>query len=255
VYTKVLVGYDGSAEANDAVALAHALAGLNEARLLLARVSPGGTARSTARGLAGLAEACRAGVIVLGSSRRGPMGRVVTGSVAERLLHSGPCAVAVAPRGLREEDIGEPRVIGVAFDGYPESSEALRWATEMGEACGAALRVIAIHEPDGVHATWTGTATSYAATDVFIPERERLEQALADALHRLPGRARALGSIERGRPADVLAEQAQVGMDLLVAGSRGYGHLHQVMLGSVSRELVRSLPCPVLVVPRAGQPG
>ncbi len=37
---------------------------------------------------------------------------------------------------------------------------------------------------------------------------------------------------------------------ILVVGSRGYGPLRRVLLGSVSTQLVKSAPCPVLVVPR-----
>jgi len=33
-------------------------------------------------------------------------------------------------------------------------------------------------------------------------------------------------------------------------GSRGYGPLRRVLLGSVSTELIRTAPCPVIVHPR-----
>lgn len=39
-------------------------------------------------------------------------------------------------------------------------------------------------------------------------------------------------------------------VDLLVLGSRGYGPLTRVLLGSVSRRAAQDAPCPVLVVPR-----
>jgi hypothetical protein len=38
-------------------------------------------------------------------------------------------------------------------------------------------------------------------------------------------------------------------MDLLVLGSRGYGPVKRVLLGSVSRRLVNGARCPVLIVP------
>jgi nucleotide-binding universal stress UspA family protein len=45
-------------------------------------------------------------------------------------------------------------------------------------------------------------------------------------------------------------------LDLLVVGSRGYGPLRAVLLGSVSSALVRSARSPLVVVPRAanGEP-
>jgi nucleotide-binding universal stress UspA family protein len=50
---------------------------------------------------------------------------------------------------------------------------------------------------------------------------------------------------------DAATELAAVsaGLDLLVLGSRGYGSVRSALLGSVSRALVRSAACPVVVVP------
>jgi hypothetical protein len=52
---------------------------------------------------------------------------------------------------------------------------------------------------------------------------------------------------------DAAAElsKATVHLDLLVLGSRGYGPLGAVLLGSVSNTLVRTARCPVVVVPRS----
>ena len=74
---------------------------------------------SAARGLHDLAEAEGADLIVLGSCHRGPVGRVLMGSVAERLLQGAPCAVAVAPRGYSAPGPEGLRRIGVAFDALP----------------------------------------------------------------------------------------------------------------------------------------
>jgi nucleotide-binding universal stress UspA family protein len=41
-------------------------------------------------------------------------------------------------------------------------------------------------------------------------------------------------------------------LDLLVAGSRGYGPVRSVLVGSVSRALVRDASCPIVVAPRPG---
>src|SRR3954447_558900 len=54
---------------------------------------------SVSRGLQRVAEEDQALAIVVGPSHRGPAGRLVPGSVGERLLREAPCPVGVAPRG------------------------------------------------------------------------------------------------------------------------------------------------------------
>ncbi len=52
-----------------------------------------------------------------------------------------------------------------------------------------------------------------------------------------------------GEPAEVLLRQTDEAR-LLVVGSRGYGPLRRVLLGSVSSAVVAHAACPVIVVPR-----
>jgi len=58
--------------------------------------------------------------------------------------------------------------------------------------------------------------------------------------------------VEVGDPAHVLAQRShEAGVELLVVGTRGRGHLKAAILGSVSAELATRAGCPVLVVPPA----
>jgi nucleotide-binding universal stress UspA family protein len=56
--------------------------------------------------------------------------------------------------------------------------------------------------------------------------------------------------LKHGDPAATLEAQG-VEVDLLVIGSRGYGPFRRALLGGVAAEVMRSAPCPVIVVPRA----
>ncbi len=73
-----------------------------EARAVQAEYRPVGSG-SAAHGLADVAEAEDAAMIVLGSGTRGARRRIALGSTGERLLHGATCPVAVAPQGTREE--------------------------------------------------------------------------------------------------------------------------------------------------------
>jgi Universal stress protein UspA and related nucleotide-binding proteins len=75
---------------------------------------------------------------------------------------------------------------------------------------------------------------------------------LYDAVAELPPELRALPVIERGDPVQKLLEVAEVGVDLLVLGSRGFGPVMRLLIGSVSSRVIRGAACPVMVVPRPG---
>jgi nucleotide-binding universal stress UspA family protein len=285
MYENLIAGYDDTAEARDGLALAQMLAQVTGASItaacvvgramagqvpaaekmlgeLTAGVEPGREtktrvvrARSGAQGLHDLAEQEGADLLVLGSTHRGRIGRVLVGSTAERLLASAPCAVAVAPRDYSKVHAPSerPRVIAVGFDGYPESREALDRARELAEAAGATLRVVAVHEPDALFGHGTSVNAEYRVS--LESDRARLEGALSEALEALPSSVRAQGTMLSGSVADVLAAEAEKGVDLLVVGSRGYGPLMRAMVGGVSARLMHLSPCPVLVLPRRALEG
>ena len=62
-------------------------------------IEPG---RSVAAGLHARAERDGAAMLVVGTTHRGALGRLVPGSVGERLLHGSPCPVAVVPPAWSE---------------------------------------------------------------------------------------------------------------------------------------------------------
>jgi nucleotide-binding universal stress UspA family protein len=102
---------------------------------------------SPARGLHDTAVSEQADLIVVGSSHHGPLGRVLLGSVGERLLSGAPCAVAVAPRGYAARKPRRFGMIAVAFDGSPEARVALRAAHDLASRTGALLRAVMVIEP------------------------------------------------------------------------------------------------------------
>ena len=67
----------------------------------------------------------------------------------------------------------------------------------------------------------------------------------------LPAALRADAQVLSGLPAHELLEELDKGVDLMVIGSRGYGPLGRALAGSVSIDVIRQAPCPVVLVPRA----
>jgi nucleotide-binding universal stress UspA family protein len=60
-------------------------------------------------------------------------------------------------------------------------------------------------------------------------------------------------ALASGAPVEALTDAAGTSGNILVVGSRAYGPLRRVLLGSVSTKLVRSAPCPLIVTPRGTQ--
>ncbi len=202
-------------------------------------------AGSIAHGLTRIAEEEDAAVLVLGSDRRGRVARALAGSGATRVVHAAPCAVAVVPHGWQMRPADSPLTFGVAFDGGPESHEALALAASLTEAPHARLRILtAVHLLSPAHPIFAATGTSHAG---WVRERrEYAEKVAREAAAGVPG---AEIEILHGDPVHCLCE-ASSGLDLLVVGSRRYGPLRSVLVGGVSGPLVEHAHCPVLIVPR-----
>ena len=284
---RIVVGIDGTERGLDALGLARLLAAASGATLVLAAVhgldlgddpdvgmtpilrenaerrldaleaSPSGAgwerrvigAGSPAHGLHDLAVDEAASLVVVGSSHRGALGRVLPGSVGERLLHGSPCPVAVAPRGYEPPPLAETGTVGAAFDERAESLAALAEAARWTRALGARLRAITVIEaadpghPDlALHSYQTRLRNARALR----------EAALANALAVHATGLRDEVRVLEGAPLDQLAEQSRE-LDLLVVGSRGYGPLRRVLLGGVSGKLLQTAACPVVVVPRGAR--
>jgi nucleotide-binding universal stress UspA family protein len=81
---------------------------------------------SAARALHEAAEERDAGLLVVGSTNRGAVGRVLVGSTAERLMRGAPCPIAIVPHGWQAG--AGLNTLGVAFVDTDEGHEALRGA-------------------------------------------------------------------------------------------------------------------------------
>ena len=281
MFNNVLVGVDGRAGGRDAIALARQLAG-PEGTLTLVHahsgelrptraVTPGGVteerqasaallereraeanvqaelasvvAMSPGRALHQQAEEQHADLLVVGSTSRGVFGRTMLGDDTRAALNGAPCSVAIAPLGYADQPAPFTR-IGVAYNGSPESEGALAMARTLAVPTGA--RVLARE---------VVSIPSYAYGGLLAPPvGEELNLAVKEANERLGSLADVEGRAVYGIPGEELAEFGEE-VDLLVVGSRGYGPVRRLVLGSTSEYLERHARCPVLVLPRGDATG
>ena len=128
---------------------------LREAQHQLGNLIPWSTrlvySSSPARGLTTLAEREDARILVIGSSHRGRLGRVLAGSTGRHVAHGAPCAVAVAPRDWRTQPPDVPVTFGVGVTDSAESRDALALAASLAAAAHAPLKLLTV-----VHAALSG---------------------------------------------------------------------------------------------------
>ncbi len=147
--------------------------------------------------------------------------------------------------------------IVVGVDGSEHAAFALDWAIRMAKGMGSEVTaVFAIVPP-----LYFDAAFGYSPAIVppqFDQEwrsamQKEFENEWCKPLRESGVKYRTV--MDDGRPASVIAQTAdQVDADVVVVGRRGRGGAAEVLLGSVSHELVLHCKRPVLVISTAPQP-
>ncbi len=194
-------------------------------------------------GLSSLARERGAELLVLGSSHRGAVGRIVPGGVASQLLSHAPCAIAVAPVGIATRELGAPARIGVAYDTTGASDVALRAAADAAQRLGASLSLYHAFHPVPEGDAWAE----------FRGHLEQFAQSILECgLKQLPPEIKATARVLEGHAAEAVSHAADAdGVDLLYVGSRGYGPLREAVLGGVAGGLLHTSRVPLVIVPRS----
>lgn len=137
------------------------------------------------------------------------------------------------------------RKILFAHDGSSAADRALLYLEHMGREEEA--EVVVVHAYEVPH--------RYATTDVYDELRETIEKAawavVDDAVNELHGAdVLARGVVREGPAEHVILELAdEENASLIVLGTRGPSSTAELLLGSVSTEVLRLARCPVLSVP------
>jgi len=284
MFRRIVVGADGTSEGRDAVALGASIATATGAGLTLLQSFPpplisttdssdrrslarqaekllasdrrkfAPTAHTevaadsnTARALCLNAERWHADLVVIGSSRRAASGRCSIGQTGRGLLDRAPFALAIARRGLHEEDVQLSR-IAVGYDGGAESKLALYFADQLATGADAELLIQTVVQERLPSLTYGG----FLETEKWDELRE-LDRLSALALSRDAAAgttARSQADARIGYPGFLLRELSE-SVDLMVIGSRRWGVIARVVLGGVGETLASDCGSSLLITCRS----
>ena len=206
------------------------------------------TGRSVSSALVETVHELEASTLVIGSSADGAEGRIVTGSTADKLLHSSPVPLAISPRGYRSVAAAGFTRLTCAFSDSDSSVRTVARAAELAKQLGVPMRVASF----GVrHATMYPPEVGLTAEDSVLDswadqaaEAQRrlvadgvIDGAVPCVIGTGSGWVESVGSIDWQRD------------ELLALGSSATGPLARVFLGSRAAKLIAASPVPVLVLP------
>ncbi|MFB9164309.1 MULTISPECIES: universal stress protein [Arthrobacter] len=265
---KYVVGYRPDERGADAIALAGVIARTQGAQLHLVYVvnsakTPGQdvqkralalvpddveasfslrVADSFVHGLIDAAKEDNAALIIVGAASNGLFKRFTVGSVANGLLHASPVPVALAPRGYNRRD---PLTRLTVMTGMRTGWQAvLDVGTIAAGRRHVPLRLVSVVEID------QNTQSSFDQDNALSPAKQHVNTVLAQAAATLPNNKVTL-TLAHGRN----IEEAIDGIgwksgELVIVGSSRLAESHKIFLGSTANKILRSLPVPMVVVPR-----
>lgn len=246
------------------VALERAQQKLDEAKALAQRaaeqlrsafptwlVSYDAQADSPAWGLLRTAEEWKPVLIVLGARGHSVFGgRLILGSVSQRVLYEACCSVRIARTPVRDV-VGPVRIL-IAVDRSKDSNAAVEAVCRRSWPKGSEVALLTIvdtvmavnpaDDPSVVKWIEVGDEKNWEQVrELFAPEAQKLRDAglHVDIL------------VSRGDPADQILEEANTwGADCIFLGAKGTRGIERLMLGSVSSAVAARAHCSVEVVRR-----
>jgi nucleotide-binding universal stress UspA family protein len=189
-----------------------------------------------------------ADLIVMGTHGRSGFSRLVSGSVAEKVLRRAPCPVLTIPPHAPDT----PRRaifkrILCPIDFSPASKQALGFALDLARQSNGKVTLLAVVE--WLSESGLGPEAPASASDfvqhLMHESTERLHGLVADESRTWCDIEEIVASGRAHR--EILRVASEQGSDLIVMGAHGRG-LGLAFLGSTTPSVVRAAACPVLVV-------
>jgi nucleotide-binding universal stress UspA family protein len=192
-----------------------------------------------------VAEAADCDLIAMSTQGAGGGGRLLYGSVADRVARHAPVPTLLARGGALPIELAPLRRVVVPLDGSPAAERALPLATSLAGVLHAALHLLLVDDVRPAAELSGADLSGARAGYVAAPES-------VDYLEQQAQRLRAAGVLPStevcgGEPAVELLARVVPG-DLLVITTHGRGSARRWQIGTVAERLLRQAAAPVVLV-------
>ena len=181
----------------------------------------------------------RIDLIVVGTHDRSGLGKIILGSVAERVFrHSSVPVLTIGPHIHRPREIASAHCFLAPCDLTPRSHPAVQFACALAREHNSQLTILHVIE---------------RASEGMKLDPERVKQGIREELARIVGkRADEVDvryRIEFGKVASTILDAAsKIDADLIVLGVRPSSGVLDRFMWPIAYELVREAACPVLTI-------
>ena len=193
-------------------------------------------------------------LVVMGTHGRRGVGRLVLGSVANRLIRRSACPVMTVRQSGEEAE--EPPTVDyehllAPIDFSDHSRTALRLTKEIAARYGATQHLLFVAERR-VLPTFSDTGIPGIGVVEMDPDIVANAEAALEQLNGHVGGPEVSSAyhVEKGDVAEDIIDFAEANaVDLIVMATRGLTGIDRFVLGSNTERVVRAASCPVLTVP------
>ena len=147
-----------------------------------------------------------------------------------------------------------PTHLLLATDGSEPSLEAAHMVRDLlNPAALSRVTLLAVVVPMNTmpfytYAGYGGPLSQDAWDDVTAEAEKTAQEAMQRTIAELNETTPVESVVRRGSAADEIVRYAKEhGVGLIVMGSRGWGEMHAVLMGSVTERVLHTAPCPVLI--------
>jgi nucleotide-binding universal stress UspA family protein len=188
-------------------------------------------------------------LIVIGSQGLSALGRLILGSVSQKVLYEARCPVRIARKGF-ERNHSAIRVL-IAVDGSRDSEITVNEVARRRWSADTEFRIIAVDDPfsrpEAGYISWDMTKDEPVAGEESTDWIRKVIDAPVDSL-----KSRGLNvstNIRWGDAANMILDEAKEWQaDSIFLGARGLSRFKRFLVGSVSSTVAAKAPCSVEVV-------